>query len=455
MYQPTIDAENSVIGSILIEPCCLADVLEYVNADDFQSTICADTLRVAQRIFNDGGVVDPVTIRSGLEGKYGEKETTNFLVGCMDFTPTAVNVVEYCKIVKQKSMLRQLVVIGDDMRYTCAAEASAWQVIAADFMGRVQGLCDEDNHTALIGGGDWLDKFIAEETAIIADPESAFCKTGYRQLDEELGGGMFRAGLYIIGARPGMGKTTLAINVAENIARRGKNILFISLEMSDTQIMCKRIAADTGVSYTAIMSGRMTEEEKERTLESAKRLTERGLFVNRKAGLTVGDIGLLAQKVKGVDVVMIDYLGLIRPSNGTGSRYEDYTNISGELKQLAMKLNIPIVALSQLNRANTQRESKRPGLADLRDTGAIEQDADSVILLHREEYYKREQGEKNPDAEQIELIIAKNRHGNTGTVNMTWEGKCGRIGSIDYFREEPVARNAVSSKELGYNDLLG
>ena len=266
---------------------------------------------------------------------------------------------------------------------------------------------------------------------------------------------MFRAGLYIIGARPGMGKTTLAINVAENIARRGKNILFISLEMSDTQIMCKRIAADTGVSYTAIMSGRMTEEEKERTWESAKRLTERGLFVNRKAGLTVGDIGLLAQKVKGVDVVMIDYLGLIRPSNGTGSRYEDYTNISGELKQLAMKLNIPIVALSQLNRANTQRESKRPGLADLRDTGAIEQDADSVILLHREEYYKREQGEKNPDAEQIELIIAKNRHGNTGTVNMTWEGKCGRIGSIDYFREEPVARNTVSSKELGYNDLLG
>lgn len=455
MYQRTIDAESSVIGSVLIEPCCLADVLEYVNPDDFQSVICGDTLRVASRLFNEGSAVDPVTIRSGLEARYGEKETTDFLVGCMDITPTVVNVIEYCKIVKQKSMLRKLVVIGDDMRYTCAAEESAWQVIAADFMGRVQGLCDEDNHTALIGGGDWLDKFIAEENAIIENPEAAFCKTGYRHLDEELGGGMFRAGLYIIGARPGMGKTTLAINVAENIARRGKNILFISLEMSDTQIMCKRIAADTGVSYTAIMSGRMTDGEKEQMRESAKKLTARGLFINRKAGLTVGDIVLLAQKVRGVDVVMVDYLGLIRPSNSTGSRYEDYTNISGELKRLAMKLNVPVVALSQLNRANTQRESKRPGLADLRDTGAIEQDADAVILLHREEYYKREQGEKNPDAEQIELIIAKNRHGNTGTVNMTWEGKCGRIGSIEYFREEPISRTAVSQKELQYNDLLG
>lgn len=235
--------------------------------------------------------------------------------------------------------------------------------------------------------------------------------SGYGNLDNALGGGFLRGGLYIIAARPGMGKTTLGLNIADNISG---GVLFVSLEMSTDQITAKRLARVSGIPSNRILMGDgLTENEFRRIGEAASRLYDSGVSVNRHMGAKVSEIGVMARSVKDLSVVIVDYIGLIRPERESVSRYEAVTEISGALKRLAMSLDVPVLALAQLNRANEARANKRPTLSDLRDSGAIEQDADGVLLLYREDYYSKEDtGLPSP----VECEIAKNRHGATGLV---------------------------------------
>lgn len=424
----TVEYDVAVIGSVLLEPGYLMDVLEYVDVDDFSSKMSKDIFATIKALYFDGEPVDPVIVRDKLRSKFDEHELNQFLISC-SYEPTAANAVEYAKALRNQSRIAQLQRIGIDMQYSI--NSIEWESVAAEYVGRIQALVDGDKHTSINGGVEWYKEFMKREELIISDPERAYVRTGFNALDRTLGGGLFNSGMYVVGARPGMGKTTLAINIAENVAKAGKPVLFISLEMSSHQIMCKRVAMDAEISYESLMNGSVRGSDIDRMRESVKRLSDRPMAVNEQSGLTAIDISLLAQKVKDCALIVVDYLGLVRPSNATKNRYEDYTNISADIKLLAKKMDIPILVLCQLNRANTGRSDKRPMLSDLRDTGAIEQDADAVLLLHREEYYNTEEGQPHGDFENIEIIVAKNRHGNTGTVDMMWNGAFSQIATTE------------------------
>jgi replicative DNA helicase len=431
--------EISVIGSLLISPETLEIIEATLTPSDFDNENCKAAYLSALKLRDEKTPVDAVTIGAELKGELG-RDCTEWLIECMKITPTAANVEAYIRLVKQEANKRRLQRIAeaiDDGVYT----RSDWREIASEAIERIGEIADaasQDIVSSLDMASGWMEYY----DKVVKNPEFAFCRTGYSSLDRMLGGGMFRQGMYIIGARPGMGKTTLGINIAENIAKRDSNVLFVSMEMSRTQIMAKRIAIVGGISYTKLMNGSLADAGRAEAIHTAERLSERPFSLVDKSKMTVVDIGRAARQVKNVSAIVVDYLGLVRPEEVKSNkpRYEEMTDISADLKALAKLLGIPIIVLCQLNRENASSSDKRPQLQHLRDSGAIEQDADCVILLHRPEYYNAEKLKDDyvpPDVEAIELIVAKNRHGETGMAKLLWRGVTGEIREFDNFHHEP------------------
>lgn len=425
--------EISVIGSLLISPETIDIISAVLTPGDFELEKCKAAYAAALKLRDDGETVDILAISEQLN-KSGEKNNGEWLTGFMQSTPTAANVEIYCKLVKQAANRRRLLDIAGQIS-TGVDDYADWQEIVSKAVEQIEDIADSAN-TDVVSSTEMATQWIEYFNKVSKNPEFAYCRTGYKSLDFKLGGGMFRQGMYIIGARPGMGKTTLGIAIAENIAKANKNVLMVSLEMSRTQIMSKRLARTLKLDYTKLMTGTLSADEQKQATYSAVELAERPFYLVDKGKMTVADIGRAARRIKGLEITIVDYLGLVRSekTNGSKPRYEEMTEISANIKALAKLLGIPIVVLCQLNRENTQSGDKRPQLQHLRDTGAIEQDADAVILLHRPEYYadKKSKDYTPPDHERIELIIAKNRHGETGTVEMAWQGSTGDIAEVDY-----------------------
>lgn len=242
-----------------------------------------------------------------------------------------------------------------------------------------------------------------------------FVPSGFPRLDEILGGGFIQSGLYILGARPAMGKSTFAVNLADNI---GGNVLLVSLEMSPEQLTAKRVARLTGIPAGKLLRGAVTDEDWQKIAVANSALSEQGVYINSRYGLTVPQIQLLAQSVPELRAVIIDYLGLIQPATRGGNTYENVSQISRELKLLSISLNVPVICLCQLSRSVESREDKRPRLSDLRDSGAIEQDADAVLFLWRDGRNETPPTDGNPLLAQLD--VAKNRHGATGETQFSF-----------------------------------
>ena len=412
-------AEQAVIGAMLIDEDAVELALGKLKPTDFGSSPCREAFTVMAALFELGESIDFITVADRCADR---TESGEFLRQCAETTVTTVNTDEYISIVKKQAAARRVAAIGDKLT---ESTLDGFRAEAATGMEELQGVLDETASADVVNAEAWADAFAEEQKAIIEDPTSAYCATGWSDLDNILGGGFLNAGLYIMGARPGMGKTTVALNIAEQVASKGMPVLFVSLEMTSRQVMCKRIAAKSGIPYRKLISGDMTWDEQIDMDETLTELRTRPLNINNRFGLTVTDIASMARQVRGCRLVVIDYFGLISTEGEVKGRYEDYTLISGRLKQLACQLNVPILCLAQLNRNTESRQNKRPQLADLRDTGAIEQDADGVIFLHRDGYYN----EASPGG-NIELILAKNRHGNTGSILLYWDGELSRVAML-------------------------
>lgn len=424
-------AELAVIGSMLIDEDCAAAMLDKLRVNDFGGRYTKEAFAIMVRLAEDGKPIDAVIVAEQSEDA---KMMGDYLLRAMEVVTTTANADEYAAIVKRNARARRVNAIGDKLAYS----GVDFKAEAIESVDALQTVIEEAADNELTGAEEWADAFKTEEEKIIADPEAAFCSTGMSDLDHLLGGGMFNGGLYVLGARPGMGKTTVALNIAEQVAKRGCPVLYISLEMNARQIMCKRLASEQNIPYRGLMSGRLSWDEQIEMEEGLQALKNRPFHVNKRFGLTVSDIAAMARRVRGCKLIVVDYFGLISVEGDGKGRYEDYTAISGRLKQLACQLNLPILCLAQLNRENEKRggddsKKKRPKLSDLRDTGAIEQDADGVIFLHREGYYQDEK----PESESIEVILAKNRHGETGTLSMYWQGAFGRVSQFDTRRDDP------------------
>lgn len=429
-------SEISVIGSLLISPETLDTVSAHLIPSDFDSDTCATAYRAVLKLRDNEEVIDPVTIER--EMRQNGHDAGRFLLECMQTTPTAANIAIYCEEVKQASNLRRMNKIAQDISIG-AYSASDWRQLADNAIEQIAEI-DEAENSGIVNGSDAISEWWEYYEKVSRNPGFAYCATGYKSLDSKLGGGMIKEGLYIIGARPGMGKTTLCINIAENIAKADKPVLIVSLEMSTKQITAKRIAKQSGLNYTKLINGGLTDAETIRASDAAGGLYERPFYISDKNKATVADIGRAARQVKDLSAVFIDYLGLLRSDDehSNKSRYEEMSDISADLKALAKLLKIPVVALCQLNRESSGTLDKRPKLNHLRDTGAIEQDADGVLLLYRPEYYAdKTNGYEPPEFEDFEIDVAKNRHGETGVVKQQWRGKTGDICELETIREEP------------------
>lgn len=421
-------AEFAVIGSLLIAPETL-QVIESngITPEDFSDERCKAVYAAAIDCRNNGKPLDPVIICEAVHANTGD-DISEWVREVMIVTPTANNVSLYCELVKRESKRRRLAEIFNDATY---------KILLGDWTGEVDQIIAELSDIRSGGSADctsgeaWAKEFLDYYASTKESPDKAYCQTGFAELDWQLGGGMYRSEVYVIGARPGMGKTTLGINIAENVARHNLPVLFVSLEMTANQIMAKRIALEGGLQYTNVMSGKLVGAEEDRMRDAIERLMPRPFYLTTRSGLNVGEIQKVARQIPNLNVVIVDYLGLIAANDESKAkpRYEQMTEISAGIKALAKNLNVPVLALAQLNRENMSRKDKRPTMSDLRDSGAVEQDAGAIILLHRPEYYETHEPGAADVVEDIELNVAKNRHHAPGCIHMDWDGAKGSIRS--------------------------
>lgn len=420
--------EIAVVGSVLIDSDCLVEVdKQGICVDDFDDSLCKLTFQAIERLRERSEPVDILLVEAEMK-RITPGEYDGFLKDCLIETTTAANISMYCQLLKDDVCRKRLVKTLDNALTT--ASLGDWRAITDTIFETVQGIKTRDSD--VMTGDTLSDAFLEYYELARENPEAAYCRTGFKDVDDQLGGGMFRSEVYVIGARPGMGKTTLGINIAQNIINRGGAVLFVSLEMTAQQIQAKRISLETGVRYTELMAGRITGAE-ERTMRSWLAKNHASPFYLITKPVTVGEISRHARRIDNLACVIIDYIGLVSCTDDSRNkpRYEQMTEISASIKAMAKMLGVPVLALSQLNRENTQRGDKRPTMADLRDSGAIEQDAGAIILLHRPDYYEtKDTDEPKPDMELIELNISKNRHAEPGLVKMWWNGNIGRISMM-------------------------
>lgn len=409
---------------MLIDRDCIKHVASRLREDDFSLAMNQQIFRTLVRMDLDGKLVDGLTAAEALNAQRigEEKSNRSYLAQLMDITPTSANVLEYADIVLSRSKrrhLRQTLQNGLDQ---IAAEEPE-----EDILPPLEKAINDHMERS---GGDLLDpsqqveRFFQRRERIDAGVQP-YVRTGFRQLDKQLGGGMQNSGLYIMAARPGMGKTTLALNIAEWAAQAVGPVLFISLEMDNEQVTGKRIAARAKLNYADVLSGTLTEDEYRCVSQAAVEIGKTPLIVNAGASATVGQIASMSRGRKGFKLVIVDHFSLIQTS-GRQDRVQEYTAVSNSLKRLARVMKIPVLVLAQLNRANEQRSDKRPMLSDLRETGAAEQDADGVIMLHRPDYYDKD---LRPESDSMPVLVdahvAKNRHGGTGHVSLSFYRRTG------------------------------
>ena len=417
--------EYSVTGAILIDASCIPAVRGVLSSGDFAMPPCRAVFDAACALADSGKTLDAVTI--GAEAAaHCPDATDEYLRQLMEITPTAANVLSYAEAVRKQAVRRQLLSIVSDV---ATDEATDPDELLCSALGKLNDLSNGASSRAGESPAESITGFYKRLGQQSAHGIAPFTSTGFKTLDDVLGGGLVESGLIVIGARPGVGKSMLGLAIADNLADKDGVVLYISLEMSEDQLNARRVARISGLSYNALQRHDMHDDEGEwqRAGDACGALSKRQVHI-RDSSATVTQIELWARAIKGLTCIVIDHIGLIQPAPDTARNglYEQTTRTSHALKRLAISLGIPIVALCQLNRQSEGRPDKRPTLADLRNSGAIEEDADAVLLLNRPALY----ADDPPAAwgvQDLFVDIAKNRHAATGTVKLNFCGLNARI----------------------------
>lgn len=414
-----IEPASAILGSILID----ADCLDAVRSEITPEMLYLDNQRAiysaACALQDEGQPVDPVTIGARVKENGGEW-SNQYALQLMEMTPTSANVSEWCKLLRRDAMSRTL----EESAAKASDDLAAGQdpfTVAQELTTAIEDISKMENTSGVVSGSDAMVELF--ETMSEAERKTPYLRTGYSALDRILGGGLLNGCLYILAARPGQGKTTLGAAIAERVAAAGKTVLFVSLEMTRQQLAARRIAAYVGtVSATQVLVGDLDSKQMDDVTSAMTTLSKRKILFNRRGKVNVREIQFLAQKNK-ADLVVIDYLGLIQHGSGK-SLYEKVTQTSNQLKQMTITLNIPVLCLAQLNREVEGQGNRPPRLSDLRDSGAIEQDADAVLLLHRP---PQEEQPEDTRLVFLNVVVAKNRYGPMGSVALNWALRNGRI----------------------------
>ena len=427
-------AEQAVLGSMLIDPDCIKDVMDKLQPEDFYLRANRDIFETIYHMFIYSRPIDGVTVAGEMErnGVYNDN-TRDYLVQLMDVTPTSANVMEYVKIVLDKSLMRQVAAAagsitamvqegnGDAGDMLESAEQKVYAIrrgrSAQNMVTVSMVLQDVMNHLAELtaSGGKTLPGL----------------SPGLSAVDAKING-LNKSDLLLLAARPGMGKTSMALNVALSAAKEsGKTVAIFSLEMSREQLVTRLIASEGLVENTRLVTGNLRESDWQRIAEAASSLSRMDIRIDDNPLLTVADMNAKCRRLENLGLVVIDYLQLMTSAGGKGysgeNRQQAVSDISRMLKIMAKELQVPVLCLSQLSRANEKRDDKRPMLSDLRESGAIEQDADIVLFLYRDDYYNSDSEKRNV----AECIVAKNRHGETGKVELRWMPEYTAFGTLE------------------------
>ena len=435
-------AEQSVLGAMLIDERCVPDVMERLRPDDFYMRQNRELFQVMFSMFSRFETVDPVTVadRMRQDGVYDETTSLPYLRQLMEITPTAANVMEYVGIVADKALLRRVGETAGELTELARSEGgTAAQVLEAAEQ-RIYALRQDRaarglSHISAVMNEVW--ETIRERQA--QGGEFPGISTGLMDLDRRISG-LNNSDLIILAARPGVGKSSLAMNIAVEAAKHsGKSVAVFSLEMSRVQLGLRLVSTECLMDNKKLSTGRITgEEEWSRVAEAVTKLSQAKLYIDDDATLSVADINAKCRRLNDLGLVIVDYLQLMTSAGGlpkaSDNRQQVVSDMSRALKLMAKELNVPVICLSQLSRANESRATsqRRPMLSDLRDSGAIEQDADVVMFLYRESYY--EDDTENPNV--AECIVAKNRHGETGTVMLEWRPEFTTFRNLAYSYDE-------------------
>lgn len=407
-------AEASTVGCFLIDARCLPIIREHISTPEaFASEPCRQAFAAACRLADNGQPIDPVTV-----GRAAELDN-RFLVQCMELVPSCTGAAQYAQTVTEGFQRRQLRELGDKLQADSLSLETDTTQLLAEARAALDGLSETQGDNAASSPSDSLRDFLSFRAEVNEGKRQAV-KTGFPSLDGVLGG-FAQGGLYVIAARPGVGKSALGIALADMMARE-RTVLYASLEMSAEELNARRVAAFSTIPCTfgKLLFGRTTEAEDTAVIEACGVLAERKLHILAVPTLTVPQLEIQARNIH-AQVVMVDYLGLLSTTDRKATEYERITRISGDLKRLAKRLGCVVIALCQLNRESTTGSADtRPKLSQLRSSGAIEQDADGVLLLHRPEYGQSETQRNPAEPQQFFVDVAKNRHGRTGTAELAW-----------------------------------
>ena len=420
----SLEAEQAVLGSMLIDSRCVSDVIGILRPEDFFLKQNQQLYETIYTMFNFSQTIDPVTVLDKLrELGFYEENSKDYVLQLMEITPTAANAVRYANIVRDKSMLRGLAQAASDITETVYSQVGTPAEMLESAEKKIYALRKGERGDSLEHIGTVLHK-VFDRLTELAQSDSAIpgLSTGLRDLDSKING-LNKSDLLLVAARPAMGKSAFALNLGVNVAKAyKKTVAIFNLEMSREQLAMRLLASESFIDMQKLATGKLTDEEWGKLAMAAASLSQTDIRIDDNPSVTVADINAKCRRIENLGLVIIDYLQLMTSSgygkNSGDNRVTVVGEISRALKIMAKELNIPVVCLSQLSRAVESRTDKRPILSDLRESGAIEQDADSVMFLYRDEYY-------NPNSEDkglAECIVSKNRHGETGTVKLQWFG---------------------------------
>lgn len=430
----SIEAERSVVGAMLMDRDAIMTSAEIISGNDFYQSAYGVIFDAMVELFNEGKPVDLVTLQDRLKEKAVPEEIASleFAKDLVMSALTSANVKYHAQIVADKSVLRRLIRLNEEIANTCYAGNEPLEEILEKTEKSVFELLEKRNtgefvpiRQVVLNALERIEKASKSDGVVTGIP------TGFIDLDYKLSG-LQPSDLVLIAARPSMGKTAFVLNIAQYIAlKKERSVAIFSLEMSKEQLVNRFFSLESQVDAQAIRTGNMRDSDWEKLIEGAGVIGRSRLIIDDTPGISISELRSKCRKYKleqGMDVIIIDYLQLMTGSVGRSqeSRQQEISEISRSLKGLARELNVPVVALSQLSRAVEGRPDKRPMLSDLRESGAIEQDADVVMFIYRDEYYNKDSEFKK----QAEIIIAKQRNGPVGTVNLAWLGEYTKFANL-------------------------
>ena len=425
----SLEAEQSLLGSILIDPGCLDIVASLITPDDFYMPEHSEIFTAMQSMYLKSKNIDVVTLIEELvqSGTYDEAGGREYLKLLANVVPTAANAKDYASIVRDKAILRQLIDAGEDISEAAYAGDDTAENLVEFAESKIFRIAEGRENKNFVHIRDALLQVYEHLNKLAENPdELRGTPTGFTDLDNVIVG-MGDSDLVLIGARPGMGKTSFAMNIAVQAAQKTKKTVCVfSLEMSAEQLANRMLSSEAQIDSYKLRSGSLGAEDWKAIAYASNTLSETDILIDDTPGITVTSMKSKLRRVKNLGLVVIDYLQLMQGDRRNDNRVQEVSDISRGLKLLAKELNVPVITCAQLHRGPENRPDKRPMLSDLRDSGAIEQDADIVMFLYRDEYYKDE----TPEQSVAEVIVAKNRHGSLEKVKLGWIGRFTKFTSL-------------------------